>query len=97
MINEDDILESKKLIPCITEEEYEKNYKDSNSGELTLYYNKPQNFQEMVECKDDEGNDIPYEILDLEIKFTLNDVKPINIFYKVNKSPILDQLKEICK
>ena len=51
----------------------------------------------MVECKDDEGNDIPYEILDLEIKFTLNDVKPINIFYKVNKSPILDQLKEICK
>ena len=95
MINENSIIESKRLIPCVDEKDI-KNSNNKKDG-FVLIYTKPTNFIEMVECEDDNKNDIKYEVLDSEIKILVDVVKPITIYYEVSSNPIFDQLKEICK
>ena len=91
-MTENDVIESKRLNPCMTEKEY-----NNRLESYILYCSKPENFKEMVKCEDDDGNPVEYNIIDDEIKFSLTNITPVNIYYTVKYSHILDQLKEICK
>ena len=42
-------------------------------------------------------NNIQFEVLELEIKIIVNELKPVTIYYEVSENYILNQLKEICK
>ena len=94
-MNEDNIIESKRLIPCITDEEMRTKYKDQK--DFVVYCSYPNNFTKMIKCEDDNHNDVNYELLDTEIKIIINEIKPVTIYYEVTNSSILDQLKAICK
>lgn len=89
------VIESKRLIPCVTEEDEQ----DVENGEkvFELFWTKPSNFIRMLKCEDDDKNDIQFEVLDLEIKILVGSIKPVTIYYEVSNSSILDQLKEICR
>ena len=91
----DGIIESKRLVPCITDDELKSEYKDQK--DFILYCNYPDNFIKMIKCEDDNHNDVNYELLDAEIKIITNEIKPVTIFYEVTHSYIFDQLKAICK
>lgn len=94
-MNEDSVIKSKRLVPCITKEEMELSYKGKD--DFVVYCAKPANFTKMIKCEDDDKNDIQFEVLDLEIKILVGSIKPVTIYYEVSNSSILDQLKEICK
>ena len=86
------IVESKRLVPCCTSEEVCSDRKD-----FIVYCSKPANFIKMVKCEDDDKNNIQFEVLELEIKIIVNELKPVTIYYEVSENYILNQLKEICK
>lgn len=85
---EDEIIESKTINPCI---DY-----DGNLEQYILYCFKPENFKQMVKCENNKGDEVYYEVMEEEIKFILNQISPITMYYTVTNSHILNQLKEIC-
>ena len=83
------VIESKRLIPCITEENEKRDFE--------LFWTKPSNFIRMLKCEDENNNEIKYDVLDNEVKFYLDTIKSITIYYEVDKNEIYEQLKRICK
>ena len=88
------VIESKRLVPCVTEEDEQ----DAENGEkvFELFWTKPSNFIRMLKCEDGDNNEIKCDVLDNEVKFYLDTIKSITIYYEVDKNEIYEQLKRIC-
>lgn len=86
------IIESKHLIPVITEEDEQEII--NGKKEFELFYQKPENFVKMIKIEDDDKNEIEFEDDNEFIKIKTSSIKPVTIFYEVTNNYILDHLKE---
>lgn len=86
------IVESKHLIPVITEDDEQELINDKD--EFELFFQKPENFVKTIKIEDDDKKEIEFEDDNEFVKIKIRSIKPVTIFYEVTNSYILDHLKE---
>ena len=86
------IVESKHLIPVITEDDEQELI--NGRDEFELFFQKPENFIKMIKIEDDDKNEIEFEDDNEFVKIKTKSIKPVTLFYEVTNNYILEQLKE---
>lgn len=87
----ENIIESKRYIPCITDEEANLKVKDSK---FIFICQLPENFNRVVNCETDKKDRLSYIVKKDCIEVTNNNLEPFSLHYEVSKSRMIESLIE---